>query len=105
MDAGFVKPPTVFLIIIRGLGFWGEGVVPIFSENHQQPFRRFSGILSSRPSHFFKSSAIDPEIFRNPQLASRSFFQIFSNRSGDFPEFSARVPLILLNHQKSICFF
>jgi len=49
---------------------------------------------------FFKSSATYPKIFRNLQLASRSFFYILSNRPEDFPESSARDPVFFLNLQQ-----
>jgi hypothetical protein len=47
----------------------------VFFQNLQLLSRSFSGILSSRPVLFSKSSARDPDFFQNLQLPGRSFFR------------------------------
>ena len=70
----------------------GRGMIPrnypdpdrTFLKNPCQRRCRFLEILSIRPAHFLKSSALNPIIFENPQQRDRSFFGIASLRPDVF---------------------
>jgi hypothetical protein len=63
MDARSGTAPSDNLMIIRGSGKKGEGVVPVFSEKAQLATWTFFVIATSCPALFLKSSATDLKIF------------------------------------------
>jgi hypothetical protein len=60
-----------------GTPFW-EGH-PDFSGNVPEESGIFPKIFRSGADVFLKSSAAEPDFFRNPQLGTRSFFVILSS--------------------------